>query len=940
VRRSRPCGWNGGRAAVAGLLALLSMVSLPAKTAAVVSPGMLGRPIVDVEIHCEARIDEAGLRDFLPLRVGDLLTESLLGETEDLLEKKRIFDRIEVDAVPQGNGVGVVIRLHRVLVVDSVRVEGYENLRRRDVRRLLRVQPGAIYRREEVSAAAERIRRHYQTLGFVNAKVDPVVYEDDGEVDVTFLVEEGSPLIVADTVIDGEGPWKEELGEIVQEIRGERRTQDAERETTKEIVGRMRELGYYEARVTSVWEPTRAWEGRLRFVVDSGSLFEIDIVGNGSKSRKKLLGLMDLKDRLIITNGTWRELARRMTRAYQDSRFYRVQVDVKIEHNGTKRVRLEVTEGRKYAIRSLRFEGNAHLAEERLIEHMVTQPRRKLPWPHSGALIEEVLSEDVKRVEQFYRTQGFEAAKITDVQREIDDDDGEIHLSIVVDEGPRTVLREMRPADPSQVVGETLELQTQVGEPLSLDAVGEDRRAILSALARRGHAEATVEPGIERSAGGEVVDAVLDWNIEPNTRQQIGRVIVQGNVDTRDLAIRRELPFEPGDPLDVEKLLEGQARLYRTGLFRSAGVEASEAEDGAVRDVVVRVVERPAGILDWGGGYNTRDGFGTFAEVGYKNLWGMARHVSLRGQVSLLPKDFVPDQYLARLGYQAPYVGGTKWRYTGNLLGERSNRDVDKFSLERVDLLNGIDRELWPKVLGGIEADVEHANVFDVEPDAVLSSDDEGVLTTVALGPFLIYDGRDNVFNPRSGVIDSMRWRYALPGVSTVHFLKVNLQHTQLVSLFENVLFLYSARVGWARALDGGDRQVPIRERFFLGGRTTVRGFSENTISPEGEDGDETGGDLAINLNVELQVPLIYGFGAAFFVDGGGVYLQNCDRDCREEKNLSDAAFSIDNFRRAAGFGLRYNTPVGPIALDYGIKLDRKAGESFGEFHFSIGSAF
>jgi outer membrane translocation and assembly module TamA len=68
--------------------------------------------------------------------------------------------------------------------------------------------------------------------------------------------------------------------------------------------------------------------------------------------------------------------------------------------------------------------------------------------------------------------------------------------------------------------------------------------------------------------------------------------------------------------------------------------------------------------------------------------------------------------------------------------------------------------------------------------------------------------------------------------------------------------------------------------------------------------------------------------------------LQNCDRDCREEKNLSDAAFSIDNFRRAAGFGLRYNTPVGPIALDYGIKLDRKAGESFGEFHFSIGSAF
>lgn len=936
----RPSGRKERRISSVCLVVALLVVFVRAAAVATLAPQLDGRPITRIEIECDARIDVEGLREFLPLRVGESVTESLLEETRRLLAMKQIFDRIHVEAVKDSNGVAVLICVHRVLVVDTVRAEGYENLRRREVVRLLRVRPGAIYRREEVAAGAERIREYYERLGFVGAKVTPIVEEEDGEVDITFEIEEGQPLIIDDVVIDGEGPWKKDLREAVEDMQGERLTRATQRSKEKELVRRMRDLGYYEVRVSETWELTGARHGILHFSVASGPVFEIEIVGNASKSRKRLLGLMDLENRLIITNGTWRELARRMIRAYQDSRFYRARVDVTIEHNGTKRVRFDVEEGRRYTVRSLRFEGNAHFSADELADHMETLPRRIVPWPRSGALVDEVLEEDEKRIEQFYQAQGFESAKIAGVKREMDENNGRIDLTVVVEEGPRTVLRQMQPADVSQVVGGTVELRTRVGEPLNMDAVAEDRRAILSALAQRGYAAAKVEPSVDRTGGDEVLDARLDWNIEPGTRQEIGRVIVEGNVDTRDLAIQRELPFRTGDPLDVAKLLEAQAHLYKTGLFRSASVEALGDEEEPVRDVAVRVAERPAGTFDWGGGYNTRDGLGTFVEVGYKNLWGMARRVSLRGQGSLKPPDFVPDQYLARLGFQAPYVRGSKWRYTGNLLGERSTRDVDKFHIERVDLLNGIDRPLWPKVTGGMEADIEQANVFDVKSDAILSDDDEGPLTTVALGPFLIYDGRDNAFNPRSGIIESMRWRYALPHLSTVHFLKVNLQHTQFITLFEKVLFLYSARVGWARALDGGDKQVPIRERFFLGGRTTVRGFKENTISPEGEDGDETGGDLAINLNVELQVPLIYGIGAAFFVDGGGVYLQNCDRSCRQEKNLSQAAFSIDNFRRSTGFGLRYNTPVGPIALDYGIKLDRRPGESFGEIHFSIGSTF
>jgi outer membrane protein insertion porin family len=273
------------------------------------------------------------------------------------------------------------------------------------------------------------------------------------------------------------------------------------------------------------------------------------------------------------------------------------------------------------------------------------------------------------------------------------------------------------------------------------------------------------------------------------------------------------------------------------------------------------------------------------------------------------------------------------------LIGERSTETVDNFSIERVGFLNGVDRPFGPSLNGGLETQVEQARVFDVEPDAVLIPEDDGSLRTVAVQPFVLYDSRDDKFAPTRGFLDSLRFRYGLPGLSTIHFSKLIGQHAQFIPLVDGLTFIYSLRSGWGRALDGGDF-LPIRERFFLGGRTSVRGFGENSIGPRGANGGEIGGDFYVNTNLELQFPLLYGLGGAIFFDGGGLYLLQCDADCREQRDISRAALNFDNFRRSVGAGLRYHTPVGPIAVDYGIKLDRRGGESFGRLHFSIGTTF
>jgi outer membrane protein insertion porin family len=121
--------------------------------------------------------------------------------------------------------------------------------------------------------------------------------------------------------------------------------------------------------------------------------------------------------------------------------------------------------------------------------------------------------------------------------------------------------------------------------------------------------------------------------------------------------------------------------------------------------------------------------------------------------------------------------------------------------------------------------------------------------------------------------------------------------------------------------------ELPLVERFFLGGRTTVRGYEQDTLGPKGVNGSPTGGNAFVLTNLELRADVAKGFGIVTFLDGGNVW-----------GRTGDIKFS--EIKYTVGAGIRYNTPVGPLRIDYGHKLDKEKGESSGEVHFSIGHAF
>ncbi|MGH7821935.1 MAG: outer membrane protein assembly factor BamA, partial [Candidatus Binatia bacterium] len=541
---------------------------------------------------------------------------------------------------------------------------------------------------------------------------------------------------------------------------------------------------------------------------------------------------------------------------------------------------------------------------------------------------QDVLAEDRERLRELYRSHGYLDMVVKQADGEFLEDRRSAVVTVEIAEGPRSRVEELRVGGVDGLLtAPASELKLAPGAPYDPALLEDDRRSLLARLGALGYPDASASTAVDTLGRDEsLVRVAIRHDVSPGPQIRFGRILVQQNHFTRDRVIRRELPFRSGDLFDPALLIEAQRRLYRLGHFRSVAIRPLEGA-GQVRDVSIRVLERAGGEVEYGFGYNTRSGLRNFAQIGHRNIMGSGRPATLRGELNLAPDNLVPDEWIVGLETKEPRFLGSRYDLSNNLVVQRSERSVDEFSIRRFSFSTGFEREFRPGLRASMLLEFEDSRIFDVAPDAVLTGQDVGELRTVSLNPIVVYDGRDDAFAPTRGVFESLRLRYGTPALgSDVHFMKVTVQHSQYVPLAKDWTFLYAARTGLAEPIGSSD-VVPLRERFFLGGRTTVRGFDENAIGPRGAEGNPVGGDFFVSGNTELRFPLIWGLSGALFLDGGGLYLR-------------DQGVSIGGFREAAGPGLRYLTPVGAISLDYGFKLDRRSGESIGEIHFTIGNIF
>ncbi len=432
--------------------------------------------------------------------------------------------------------------------------------------------------------------------------------------------------------------------------------------------------------------------------------------------------------------------------------------------------------------------------------------------------------------------------------------------------------------------------------------------------------------------------ADLKFDIQEGPQVTAQTIEVEGNTRTKTKMILLELDFTEKEILTPAKIEESVLRLQRTGYFNSVEITTLEKDSTvAQRTVIVKVAERDPGLRVLGVGV-TDENRGTlhgYAGVAYRNFFGRGVGLSLRAEANY---NFASIRFLEHkqtIGGFWPYIFDTRLRFRVSATRSTSITDITVNKVTEANTaIFSLEQDITSHITGVFSYSV---NTF---VDHGISNEDElrygytsESLVIGSLIPAVEFDYRDNIFNPTKGHFSRVSFEWSPEGLGNNNvdeFSRVTGETTVYFPLHEAFVFAQSLRAGSIRVNDKQGVGVPFDKRgFILGGRNTIRGFESSEFFPSTQEIGasfrlHTGSDFKLAKS-ELRFPLSvkYDLAAAFFYDGGQVSIEGLDL--------------VDKWRDAAGVGIRYNTPVGPLSLEYGHKLNKKAGESDGAFHLSFG---
>jgi outer membrane protein insertion porin family len=339
--------------------------------------------------------------------------------------------------------------------------------------------------------------------------------------------------------------------------------------------------------------------------------------------------------------------------------------------------------------------------------------------------------------------------------------------------------------------------------------------------------------------------------------------------------------------------------------------------------MLLEVSETSAKDVEFGVGYSTERGLRGFVEYADKNVFNFGGKGSARAELSI-------ERPKLTLQYLHPHVGTQDTQLVASVFNEMQ-RDNDSFDLEERGMRLGIRHHFDETLSLSVGYYFQQTDPSNVKEAAKLSSLDTEVLNLGGVDTRLFWDVRDDLIQPRKGGVAQLYLRSATYGLgSETNFFELRAQTSWYLRVLGEAVLACSLS-GHLIEPTQSSQHVPIYTRYFLGGDSSVRGFDKHQIGPKALNDEganvNIGGDRLLRINTEFRFPIYSVIGGVVFYDAGANWLH-------------EDGFEMDHVRDAIGGGLRIATPVGPLRLDYGWKLDRKSGESAGEYYITIGSAF
>ncbi len=538
-------------------------------------------------------------------------------------------------------------------------------------------------------------------------------------------------------------------------------------------------------------------------------------------------------------------------------------------------------------------------------------------------------------VTAFYRQKGYLQTKVDFPRLELDEARKFGKIIFSISEGPQVRVSKIGFEGNEALSSATLKgkLPLKEGAVLEPELLKKSKAAVAELYGRNGYRKPAIQQSVKLDE--KQGQAEVSFTISEGIKSVIQSLKVEGENRVSEKYIREQLRIAEGEPLNVPETNQSIRNLYYTGAFSQVDISsepqkgtATENKETEKVDVVVKVQEVTPYKFLYGAYYDTGRGPGVLAQLENKNSLGNARIVGLRGR-------YDRDLQEARLYFSQPLYRRHPFPTTATLYYRNEKDYYEGLSAERYGLT--IQQERTIKKHFVLSYGYRLENVRSWYPDQHAPDPPQAIVAPFTVS--VTRNTRDDFLDPTRGSFTSVAMEYS-PGLfsSSYGYVRNFTQYFKYFPLFKpgyapfqedakrpRTIYATGVRLGLMKGFR--DNFVIPTERFYAGGGTSVRGFGQDELGPHDAYGDPLGGNAMIVLNNELRFPFVSILDGVGFVDIGNVFPE-----------VSDFRFS--ELRKTAGFGIRLRTPSLMLRFDYGIKLDRKPGESFGAFFFSIGQAY
>ncbi len=889
-------------------------------------------------MRSEAAIEARELEPLLAIAVGVPLDRGRVRATLRNLRLAGVASEVELYTRPVAGGVEVEIVLRPELVVAELKIEGASGLPPAKLVAAVPQKRGQSLREDRLLRGVYTIEEMLQAEGWLEAQAQLVVRPLPGNraVSVVYRIATGERRRIGAVRIEGLGALgtlgSEASAQAIRARPGDPYRPAAVRDDRERLE---RWLAKNDRRKAAVAAAEESWrEGEpvvdLTWHVEPGPRFEFELVGAEQKPLEKrdllsFLGDEPWDESLLL------ESVAALRDDFQRRGHYHVEIkDSLVEEGDVQRLRLEIDPGPRSTLVDLRFEGNDTFPAERLERLLHTSPKRLLQLER-GRLLDSELSEDLTNLRSFYALSGFDRATVGPPRIEPAGKD-DLAVVIPIDEGRRLLTGTVTVEGSLRVAPETLaaSLPLAPGGPfhrLLLDAATETIRARLE---ERGFRRAIVEPKVDWDESERVANVA--FQVLEGPQATVEAIVVRGNSRTKTAVVRRFVELEPGDPIAAARLLDVQRGLYKLGVFSRVDVRAPHAAaTSEPSEVVVEIEEGRPRSVAYGAGYDS--------ESGVRGLLRFS-HANLAGRAALFQADALVSQkdQLLRGLFRQPYLGPWPIEVSATIYDQFEVRP--DFDVDRRGGQLGAERRFRPVRLG-LFAEYRLVDLVTDASDEVVPRESRNA-KVASLTPTAGWDRRDDPIDPTRG------WNATIQVESAFPFASADADYRKAFAQF--AFYRRLGRSVFAVSLRGGALEpratssdpsvpsidlVPAAELFYAGGRTTHRAFARDELGVLGQtivledDGGITargGGALALT-NLEWRIPIAGAFGINLFVDGGNVWREMGEVDLSE-------------MRWGAGLGLRYASPIGPLRVEIGWKLEREPFEDPYEAFVSLGNAF